>query len=104
MSTRRGLNRLLVVVTACWYAIGGLWAVGQWERHFSEVKGLADCRAEDDLYLSRCLEIWGAANSDNAWAAIFGSEQESGGRPISCGFPENDEFGFGNRHTLSLEE
>jgi len=25
-------------------------------------------------------------------------------RPISCGFGESDEFGFGDRHTLSLEE
>ena len=34
----------------------------------------------------------------------FGSEQEFDKRPISRGFPENHEFGFGDSHTLSLEE
>ncbi len=35
---------------------------------------------------------------------IEGSEQEFDGRPISCGFPESDEFGLGDRHALSFEE
>jgi hypothetical protein len=35
---------------------------------------------------------------------ISGSEQEFDKRPISRGFPENHEFGFGDSHTLSLEE
>ena len=34
----------------------------------------------------------------------FGSEREFDERPISRGFSKHDEFGFGNRHTLSLEE
>jgi len=34
---------------------------------------------------------------------FFGSEQEFDKRPISCGFGESDEFGFGDCHTLSLE-
>src|ERR1019366_4149560 len=33
-----------------------------------------------------------------------GSEQEFDGSPISRGFPESDEFGLGDGHTLSLEE
>ena len=33
-----------------------------------------------------------------------GSEQEFDRRPISCGFSKHDEFGFGDRHSLSLEE
>jgi hypothetical protein len=34
----------------------------------------------------------------------FGSEREFDKSSISCGFGESDEFGFGDRHTLSLEE
>jgi hypothetical protein len=35
---------------------------------------------------------------------LSGSEQEFEGKPISSGFPENDEIGFGDGHALSLEE
>jgi hypothetical protein len=34
----------------------------------------------------------------------FGSEQEFDKRPISRGFPENREFGFGDGHALRLEQ
>jgi len=33
-----------------------------------------------------------------------GSEQEFDRRSILGGFPENNKFGFGDGHTLSLEE
>jgi hypothetical protein len=46
----------------------------------------------------RGFELQEANRSNN------GSEQEFDKRPISCGFGESDEFGFGDRHTLSLEE
>jgi len=35
---------------------------------------------------------------------IIGSEQEFDKKAISRGFPEHDEFGFGDGQTLSLEE
>ncbi len=41
---------------------------------------------------------------DEVWFWFIGSEQEFDGRPISRGFPESDEFGLGDGHTLSLEE
>ena len=41
----------------------------------------------------------------SSWAEKkVGSEQESDKEPISRGFPENHEFGFGGGHALSLEE
>jgi hypothetical protein len=44
------------------------------------------------------------ATDRRASLKFFGSEQEFDKRPISRGFPENHEFGFGDSHTLSLEE
>jgi hypothetical protein len=35
---------------------------------------------------------------------LLGSEQEFDRRSILGGFPENNKFGFGDGHTLSLEE
>ncbi len=78
MNTRRGLNRLVVVVTVGWYVFGGLWAFGEWEQHWHDAKGLTDCTAarvaagaNEHLARFDCIGVWGAANSGNAWAVIF---------------------------------
>ena len=44
------------------------------------------------------------AQTNTSTVVKNGSEQESDKEPISRGFPENHEFGFGGGHALSLEE
>jgi hypothetical protein len=64
---------------------------------FTARKGRVIAESPEELW---CIEC----HLNVTTSSLFGSEREFDKRPISRSFPKHDEFGFGDRHALSLEE